>query len=89
MENMPEKAISRILSFPQGKSFFLLGPRQTGKSFLLRARFTPETTLYYDLLQSDEFRRLSIDPSQFRKEVLARNQNVAQVIVDEINSATG
>lgn len=76
--------IERILKLPQNKSFFLLGPRQTGKSFLLKASFNPVTTLYYNLLQSEEYARLTADPSQFRKEVLARRCEITHIIVDEV-----
>ena len=47
-------------------SFFLWGPRQTGKSSLLRARY-PDA-LWVDLLKSDEFVRYSRQPELLRQE---------------------
>ncbi|MBI4405987.1 MAG: hypothetical protein HY537_17640 [Deltaproteobacteria bacterium] len=42
------------------KSLFLLGPRQTGKSTLLKDRFPSAT--YVDLLEAKTFRELSAFP---------------------------
>ena len=45
--------IDRILKLdlPEGQSAFLWGPRQTGKTTLLKQRFP--TSIRYDLLQTD------------------------------------
>ncbi len=43
--------------FAQHRSLFLLGPRQTGKSTLLKNAF-PEA-LYIDLLDDEAFRRFA------------------------------
>ena len=51
------------------KSVFLFGPRQTGKSFLLKKSY-PDA-IYYDLLKSDLFFRLSANPSLLREELTA------------------
>lgn len=61
----------RIATLPDVKrhSCFLWGPRQTGKSTLLRRLF-PKVP-YYDLLLADEFERLTRRPSAIREELLA------------------
>jgi predicted kinase len=41
---------SRLLKFSKNHSFFLFGPRGTGKSTLLHSGFDPQTTLWLDLL---------------------------------------
>jgi predicted AAA+ superfamily ATPase len=76
--------ISRILSASSlaGESCFLWGPRQTGKSTLLRTLFPAAPT--YDLLSSREFRRLSADPGVFAEECVALPDKRHPVIVDEI-----
>jgi len=61
------------------KSIFLLGPRQTGKSTLLRHMF-PEA-VYYDLLEADTFREFSSRPETLRQSLDPRQK---LVIVDEI-----
>lgn len=61
---------------------FLWGPRQTGKSTLLRTLFPSAPT--YDLLSAREFRRLSADPGVFFEECAALPDKRQPVIVDEI-----
>lgn len=73
-----------MITLPKKHSFFLFGPRQTGKSTLLKSVFGPEETLYYDLLRSEEYRRFTREPSLFREEVRARDNRKTHVIVDEI-----
>ena len=76
--------IRRILNATTlaGDSCFLWGPRQTGKSTLLRALFPSAPT--YDLLSAREFRRLSADPGVFSEECAALSDKRQPVIVDEI-----
>lgn len=62
-------------------SCFLWGPRQTGKSTLLKTLFP--NAPYYDLLLSDEFERLNRRPAFLREELLA-NTLVGPVIIDEV-----
>ena len=47
--------IERLIksSFPKKISFFLFGPRQTGKSTLVSAFLNPETTVTIDLLKTE------------------------------------
>ena len=61
---------------------FLWGPRQTGKSTLLRELF-PKAPIY-DMLSAREFRRLSADPGVFSQECMALADKRQPVIVDEI-----
>lgn len=65
----------------QRKSLFLFGPRQTGKSFYLKHHF--KNSLYYDLLKTDLFFRLTSNPSLLREEILADRENKI-IIIDEI-----
>ncbi len=76
--------IDRIIEIPKRHSFFLFGPRQTGKSTLLKASFPSSSTLYYNLLKSEEFLRLSANSAIFREEVLSRDSRQTHIIVDEI-----
>jgi len=80
--------IKRILAASdfEGGSSFLWGPRQTGKSTLLRGLFPNART--YDLLSSREFRRLAADPGIFTEECRALAANGELVIVDEIVPAS-
>ncbi len=76
--------VDRILRLPENHSFFLFGPRQTGKSTLLKAILDPQTTMFYDLLRSEEYLRLTKNPSLFREEVLSRDQKITHIVVDEV-----
>ncbi len=69
------------LSHIEHKSLFLFGPRQVGKSSLLKTLF-PEA-IYYDLLKSDLFLRLSKSPHLLREELLAQDPK-GPIIIDEI-----
>ena len=61
------------------KSHFLFGPRQTGKTSLIRETVRADHT--YNLLESDTLLRLSRDPSLLREQVTQRG---ALVVIDEI-----
>lgn len=71
---------SRRLPAPD-RSFFLLGPRGTGKTTWLRARF-PEAR-WFNLLQEREWSRLTRDHERFRQEVEALPDGT-WVVVDEV-----
>lgn len=63
----------------QKKSFFLFGPRSTGKTTLIQTQL-PQAKLY-DLLNAEDFRRLLRRPTLIEEE----NQNTQQpIIIDEI-----
>lgn len=59
----------------------LLGPRQTGKTWLLRHQL-PDAP-YYNLLHAETFLRLSTRPGSLREELLASKPE-GPVVVDEI-----
>lgn len=63
-----------------GQSIFFWGPRQTGKSTLLKAIYTD--ALWFDLLLSDVYKRLLTSPEYLRETILA--QNSMTVVIDEI-----
>lgn len=75
--------IRRSLHLPPAGSetFFLWGPRQTGKSTLLR-RVYPDS-LWIDLLQSEVFRRYLNHPEQLREQ-LAGAAGKPFVVIDEV-----
>ena len=72
------------LPAPREETFFLWGPRQTGKSTLLRQRYPRSRWL--DLLKADEFRRYATNPEFLRQEIEAEGEPVAggQIVIDEI-----
>ncbi len=78
--------IRRLLNIdlPSRKSAFLWGPRKTGKSTYLKAKF-PDS-LVYDFLQTDLFLELSKKPSLLRERLLAKDSHLLDypVILDEV-----
>jgi predicted AAA+ superfamily ATPase len=76
---------TRELAPPKG-SFFLFGPRGTGKSTWLRANFP--TAYVTNLLASDVMLRYERNPSLFRAEVLAQAAK-HWVVVDEVQRVPG
>ncbi|KPL08523.1 ATPase [bacterium SM23_57] len=75
-----EKYIPRLFSAPD-QSFFLFGPRGTGKSTFLRKHF-PDA-LWIDLLKPDQFRRFSAKP-EILIELVHANQEKREIVIDEI-----
>ena len=66
---------------PVQKSFFLLGPRGTGKSTLIKDSF-PDA-VYIDLLLPDVFRSYLARPERLRELVMA-NPDKKVIVVDEV-----
>lgn len=70
-----------VLPPPGRETFFLWGPRQTGKTTLLNAAY-PDA-FWVDLLKADEYRRYLERPERLREELLAEPFH-GQVVIDEI-----
>jgi predicted AAA+ superfamily ATPase len=66
---------------PPDRSFFLFGPRGTGKTTWLRQRFP--AALWFDLVRDAELIRLMRDPDAFQQAVEARPRDT-WVVVDEV-----
>jgi predicted AAA+ superfamily ATPase len=73
------KLITRVFNIPQ-ESFFLFGPRGTGKSTWLKQNF-PEA-VWIDLLKPDILRTYSARPERLEEVVLGSKQKV--IIIDEV-----
>jgi predicted AAA+ superfamily ATPase len=63
------------------ETFFLWGPRQTGKTTLLRAAY-PDV-IWLDLLKADEYRRYLERPETLREELISQ-AGPGQVVIDEV-----
>ena len=65
--------VRRTLKLPVNKSFFLFGPRQTGKTTLINSVFK-DKVYGINLLLSDQFFKYSKDPSLLRREVIGKKE---------------
>lgn len=76
---------SRTLDLPKllkSKSYFLFGPRATGKSTLIRNQF-PSNTVLIDLLDSALYMRLNYNPGELESIIMAHDKHNI-VIIDEV-----
>ena len=76
--------IPRTVNIPINNSFFLFGPRQTGKSTLLTSTFSSSHTMTYNLLKRTDFIRLQTNPDLLFEDCRLRSSNITHVFVDEI-----
>ncbi len=74
--------IARMIELPAAgdETFFLWGPRQAGKSTLLRNRYPG--AVWIDLLKSETFRRYATNPEILREEI--SRSHARFVVVDEV-----
>lgn len=72
---------SKRLLKPASKSFFLFGPRATGKSTWLKKQVKADLSI--DLLKASEYQKYSKNISLLR-EVLEANPNYKTIVIDEI-----
>lgn len=77
--------IRRICNLPKNQSFFIFGPRQTGKSTLIKSIWK-EHIWQIDLLHHEEFIKYAKEPDLFRREAIQKinKEKIAAIFVDEI-----
>ncbi len=74
----------RLVKFPDSYSFFLFGPRGTGKTFLLKDRFIGQSgVLYIDLLQPSEMETFTLNSRELTQRIEG-HRNLRWVLIDEI-----
>ena len=78
---MEQSVITRFFDIPT-LSFFLFGPRGTGKSTWLQKHFQ-SNAIMIDLLKPDVYRSLSAYPERLR-EIIHANSDKSVVIIDEV-----
>lgn len=78
--------LKRILDLPallKKKSFFLFGPRATGKSTLIRNSFDKDDVIIINLLRSDYYLRLNNAPHML-EEIIQGHLKHKLVVIDEV-----
>lgn len=76
--------IQRIVHPILTQSFFLFGPRGTGKSTFLKKYFPPKNTLWFDLLDLETEDTLRRYPHHISEQIAARKKNLEWVVIDEV-----
>lgn len=76
--------VNRIAQFSQNSSFFLFGARGTGKTNLLKSRYTNDSNWYIDLLNPELVRKYLLQPKVFTQELAARKLTPEWIIIDEV-----
>jgi len=75
--------VKRIVNISKSHSFFLFGPRGTGKTTLLNEQFQQKNNLYIDLLDYKYETLLYKDPDQLIS-IIEAQKNLDWIIIDEI-----
>ena len=70
-----------MTNLSKSETFFLWGPRQAGKTSLLKMVF-PDVP-WIDLLKTEEFRRYTEYPERLREEIAA-DKDVSFIVIDEV-----
>lgn len=78
-----EKRLKKALG--RGKSVLLLGPRQTGKTTLVK---TLNPNLYINLARPAERQAYEKDPGRLTREVEAMSHKLPLIIIDEVQKVT-
>jgi uncharacterized protein len=76
--------VNRIAIFSPKNSFFLFGARGTGKTNLLKNRYTSDSNWYIDLLNPELVRKYLLQPQLFAQELAAKKSAPDWVIIDEV-----
>lgn len=76
--------INRQLKLPKKNSFFLFGPRGTGKTHLLREFLKDNPCLYIDLLDPERQQTLSLRPKALEEEIQSLDPHTRWVVIDEV-----
>ncbi len=76
--------INRIITHQKNNSFFLFGPRGTGKSTWLQQEFSKIPHLYIDLLNPDEEERLAKNPGALLAQIESLPKTCQWIVIDEV-----
>ncbi|MEW6368518.1 MAG: AAA family ATPase [Acidobacteriota bacterium] len=71
---------ARLVRYPPNRSFFLFGPRSTGKSTWVQSEFP--AALYIDLLKASMYNRLAAEPERLDKLIPVGFGD--SVVIDEV-----
>lgn len=76
--------LPRLCNLSKSNSFFLFGPRGTGKTTLIRSQFPDERAVYVNLLDNALMDQLLLDSSRFVDLIDSAEHRTKAVIIDEV-----
>lgn len=76
--------ILRTLKLPNKQHFFLFGPRQTGKTTLVRNTFSGDRLFEINLLETNTYTQLKANPSILSSEIKALKPTFTHIFIDEV-----
>ena len=74
----------RLLKLPKNHSFFLFGPRNTGKSTLIEEQFSIEHSQWFDLLDTSLQARFLDNPEELFHIASNLPPEITHVVIDEV-----
>ena len=74
----------RLLKLPKDHSFFLFGPRGSGKSTLISKTYNKSNSLFIDLLDTEFEEKFSKNPRELIEIVEALPNKIKYIIIDEV-----
>lgn len=74
----------RLINLPKSQSFFIFGPRGTGKSTLIQMSYDPKEILNIDLLLYKTENQYARDPDLLYRQVKALPSHIKTVVLDEV-----
>ena len=74
----------RIIKTTENNSYFLFGARGTGKTTLLKEKYTPDKSLYIDLLNPEMEDLYARKPAELSRQAKILSPDIKWIIIDEI-----
>lgn len=82
---MPKNSLfKRLLKLPRDHSFFLFGPRGSGKSTLISETYSKSHSLFIDLLDTEFEEKFAKNPRELIEIVESLPSKIKYIIIDEV-----
>ncbi|MCX6109812.1 MAG: AAA family ATPase [Proteobacteria bacterium] len=76
--------LPRLCNLTKSNSFFLFGPRGSGKTTLIRSQFSDQQAVYVNLLDNSLMDQLLLDATRFIDIIDSPENRAKSVIIDEV-----
>src|SRR3989338_7595378 len=75
---------NRLLKPSLSQSFFIFGPRGSGKTTFLKEFFKGRSPLWINLLDAEQEERYALDPGLLYRELTSSHVDYSWVVIDEV-----